>query len=80
MCPFFFKHSCCCWGPAVVDISFIPDSPTVVGVLFIVGVSALAGVPVISSIHTAVAVARVLLLFTILLFLVFPPLLESLIC
>jgi hypothetical protein len=44
---------------------FIPDSLTVVGVLFIDGVSALAGVPVISSIHTAVgvsAVARVLLL------------------
>jgi hypothetical protein len=35
--------NCCCWGSAVVDIPFVPDAPTVVCVLSVVGIRAVAG-------------------------------------
>ncbi len=75
--PMVLLPFCRCLGPTVFDI---PSAP---GVLSIVGVPAMAGASSVFSIHTGVgvsAVARVQLLFTFLLFLVFPPLLVSLIC
>ncbi len=68
--------NCCCWGPVVVDIPFIPVACTLVGVLS-VGFRAMAGatsvfnIPAVVGVSAVVGVFKILLLLASLLYLEF---------
>jgi hypothetical protein len=50
---------CCCWGPTVVDIHYVPGVSTVVGIRYVVGVPAVWLGSCCFSIHAIVDVSDV---------------------